>query len=152
MTSHTSLMTSLVKLKKFQAWKYWISLALEENELDTYISGEVPVPDGDKAKSLTPKELGQGQEDHCWFNHGSPYTISVWFLDQYIWRKEHKSKYDFEKTVEGCKNPEYRDHIVILYGGLSNQRTTCSSRIRSDDSHLEWYPGIMGFIHARNVC
>ena len=42
-----------------------ISLVLEENELDTYISGEVPVPEGDEAKSLTPKELGQCQEDHC---------------------------------------------------------------------------------------
>ena len=35
----------------------------EENELDTYIIREVPVPEGDEAKSLTPKELGQ--EDHC---------------------------------------------------------------------------------------
>ena len=37
----------------------------EETELDTYISREVPVPEGDEAKSLTPEELGQGQEDHC---------------------------------------------------------------------------------------
>ena len=32
----------------------------EENELDTYISKEVPVPEGDEAKSLTPEKLGQG--------------------------------------------------------------------------------------------
>ena len=32
----------------------------EENELDTHMSGEVPVPEGDEAKSLTPEELGQG--------------------------------------------------------------------------------------------
>ena len=37
----------------------------EENELDTYMSREVPVPEGDEVKSLTPEELGQGQEDHC---------------------------------------------------------------------------------------
>ena len=37
----------------------------EENELDTHMSGEVLVPEGDEAKSLTPEELGQGQEDHC---------------------------------------------------------------------------------------
>ena len=41
--------------------------------------------------------------------------------------------------------------------GLSNQRTTWSSKRRSEewrsgDSHLEWPPRIMGFIHARNVC
>ena len=36
----------------------------EENKLDTYISREVLVLQGDEAKSLTPEELGQGQEDH----------------------------------------------------------------------------------------
>ena len=42
-----------------------ISLVLEENELDTYISGKVPVQERDEAKGLTQEELGQGQEDHC---------------------------------------------------------------------------------------
>ena len=37
----------------------------EKNELDTYISREVPVLEGEEAKSLTLEELGQGQEDHC---------------------------------------------------------------------------------------
>ena len=37
----------------------------EENELDTYMSREVLVPEGDEARSLTQEELGQGQEDHC---------------------------------------------------------------------------------------
>ena len=37
----------------------------KENELDTYMSREVPVPQGDEARSLTPEEIGQGQEDHC---------------------------------------------------------------------------------------
>ena len=41
------------------------------------------------------------------------------FLDQAILREEHKLKDDFEKP-----NPECRDNIVILYKGLSNQRTT----------------------------
>ena len=71
----------------------------EENELDTYMSREVLVPEGDEAKILTPKELGQGQEDHCWFNHESHCTTSVfpkdtedvWFLEQTIWREELKS-------------------------------------------------------------
>ena len=49
----------------FQTWNYWISLILEENELDTYISREVPVLEGDEAKILTQEELGQDQEDHC---------------------------------------------------------------------------------------
>ena len=37
----------------------------EENELDTYIRREVPVPEGDEAQILTQEELGQTQEDHC---------------------------------------------------------------------------------------
>ena len=37
----------------------------EENELDTYMSRKVPVPEGDEARSLTQEELGQGQEAHC---------------------------------------------------------------------------------------
>ena len=58
--------------------------------MDTYISREVPVPYGDEAQSLTQEELDQGQEDYCWFNHGSSVfpkdTKDVWFLDQAIWR------------------------------------------------------------------
>ena len=53
----------LGKVDKFQTWKYMISL--KENELNTYISREVPVPYGDEAQSLTQEELDQGQEDHC---------------------------------------------------------------------------------------
>ena len=37
----------------------------EENELDTYMSREVPVLEGDEAKSLIQEELGQVQEDYC---------------------------------------------------------------------------------------
>ena len=35
----------------FRAWKYRISLVLEKNELDSYISEEVPVPEGYEAKA-----------------------------------------------------------------------------------------------------
>ena len=43
--------------RSIQAWKYRISLALEENELDSYIQEEVPVPNGDEAKALHKKKL-----------------------------------------------------------------------------------------------
>ena len=82
---------------------YYLS---EENGLDIYMSLEIPVPEGYEAQSLTQEELGQGQEDHRWFNHISTCTINVfpkdtkdvWFLDQAIWREEHKSEDGFEKT------------------------------------------------------
>ena len=121
----------------------------KENELDTYMSREVPVLEVDEPQSLTQEELDQGQEDHCWFNHESPYTTSVfpkytedvWLLDKYIWREEHKSEYDLKKPVEECEDPECRYRAVILYEGLSNQRTTWSGKRRSEecrsgDSHL----------------
>ena len=44
----------------------------EENELDTYMSREVPVLEEDETQSLTLEELDQGQEDHLliqsWMN------------------------------------------------------------------------------------
>ena len=68
---------------------------LEENELDTYMSREVPVPEGDEARSITQEENGQGQEDHYWFSHESTCITSVslktpmmfWLLDQDILRE-----------------------------------------------------------------
>ena len=50
MTHHTQLEEKLVGDDNFQAWKYKISLILEENDLDHYINGEVPYPKGDEAK------------------------------------------------------------------------------------------------------
>ena len=52
MSHHTKLDENLEGADKFRSWKYGISLVLEENELDSYISEEVPVPEGDEAKSL----------------------------------------------------------------------------------------------------
>ena len=70
----------------------------EENELDTYMSREAPVSEGDEARSLSQEEFGQGLEYHYWFSHESICTTSVflkdtkdvWFIDQAIWREEHK--------------------------------------------------------------
>ena len=53
----------------------------EENKLDTYISREVPVPEGDEARILTQEELGQHQEDHCRFSHESTCNTSVFLKD-----------------------------------------------------------------------
>ena len=46
MSHHTKLDEKLEGDENFRAWKYRISLVLEENELDSYISEEVPVPEG----------------------------------------------------------------------------------------------------------
>ena len=57
MSHHTNLDENLEGADKFRSWKYRISLVLEENELDSYINEEVPVPEGDEAKTLHKKKL-----------------------------------------------------------------------------------------------
>ena len=57
MSHHTNIHENIEGAGNFQAWKYRISLVLEENELDSYISEEVLVPEGDEAKDLHKKNL-----------------------------------------------------------------------------------------------
>ena len=57
MSHHTKLDENLEGADDFQAWKYRISLLLEENELHSYINGELPVPEGDGAKALHKKKM-----------------------------------------------------------------------------------------------
>ena len=55
MSHHTKIDENIQGDDNFRAWKYRISLVLEENELDSYINEEVPVPEGDEAKALHKK-------------------------------------------------------------------------------------------------
>ena len=57
MSHHTNLDEKLEGDDNFRAWKYRISLVLEENELDSYINEEVPVLEGDESKALHKKNL-----------------------------------------------------------------------------------------------
>ena len=57
MSHHTKLDENIEGVDNFWAWKYRISLVLEENELDSYIHEEVPIPEGDEAKALHKKKM-----------------------------------------------------------------------------------------------
>ena len=57
MSHHTNLDENLEGADNFRAYKYRISLVLEENELDSYINEEVPIPEEDEAKALHKKKL-----------------------------------------------------------------------------------------------
>ena len=57
MSHHTKLDENIEGDDNFWVRKYMISLVLEENELDSYISEEVPVPEGDEAKALHKRKL-----------------------------------------------------------------------------------------------
>ena len=58
-------MTSLLRLKNSKHGSIGSHEFLKKIKFDTYISGKVPIPEGDEAKILTQEELGQGKEDHC---------------------------------------------------------------------------------------
>ena len=53
----TKLDDKLQGADNFRAWKYRISLIVEENYLDKYISEEVPAPEGEEAKAIQKKIL-----------------------------------------------------------------------------------------------
>ena len=57
MYHHTKLDEKLEGADNFWAWKYRISLVLEENELESYISEEVPVWEGDEGTTLHKNKL-----------------------------------------------------------------------------------------------
>ena len=57
MIHHTRFEDKLGGADNFREWKYRISLILEENDLDQYISEEVPEPEGDEAKATHKKNL-----------------------------------------------------------------------------------------------
>ena len=52
MTHHTQLDDKLGGADNFRAWKYRISLILEENDLEKYINDKVPSLDGNEAKAI----------------------------------------------------------------------------------------------------
>ena len=58
MTSHSRLMTSLVKLKNSKHGSIGSHWFLKKMKLDPYISGKVLVAEGDEAKRITQEELG----------------------------------------------------------------------------------------------
>ena len=57
MTHHTHLNDNLRGADKFLAWKYRISLILEENDLVQYISKEVLEPEEGEAKAIHKNNL-----------------------------------------------------------------------------------------------
>ena len=57
MMNHTKVEDKLEGANNFRAWKYRISLIVEENYLDKYISEEVPALEGDEAKAIHKKNL-----------------------------------------------------------------------------------------------
>ena len=79
MTHHTYLEDTLGGANKFLAWKYNISLILEENDLDQYISKEVPKLEGDEAKAIHKNKLVKAKRIIAYFikDHRIPHVSSL---------------------------------------------------------------------------
>ena len=58
-------------------------------------------------------------------------TNDVWFLDQAIWREEHKLEYDLKKPVEECEDPECRDHAVIRVSQIKEQLEAVKEEVKN---------------------
>ena len=57
MTHHTQLEDNIGGDDKFRAWKYIISMILEENDLDQFITREVLELEGDEAKDAHKRSM-----------------------------------------------------------------------------------------------
>ena len=99
--------------------------------MDTYISGNVP--EGDDSKALHKKNLVKAKKiiadsikDHIIPQVSSLKTPKEMFdsLTKLFEGKPYKLEDYFDKSIEECKDPECKYHIVILCKGISNQRTT----------------------------
>ena len=61
MTHHTQLEDNLVEADNLQEWKYIIFLILEKNNLDQFISKEVPKPYGYDANSTHKRSMDKAK-------------------------------------------------------------------------------------------
>ena len=57
MTKNTKLDEKLEGVENFKAWKYWIMLILEENDLEGFIMEEFHDREGDGAKAKHKKDI-----------------------------------------------------------------------------------------------
>ena len=109
MYHHTNLDENLEGADNFRAWKYRISLVLEENELDSYINEEVLVPEGNEAKALHKKNLVKAKRiiADSIKDHLLPHSYSL---------KTPKEMFDsLTKLFEGKKinQKKYRNFVIL---------------------------------------
>ena len=57
MAPNTKIDEKLEGVENFQAWNYRIILILQENDLDEFVKGEVPEPEGEEVKTKFKKDM-----------------------------------------------------------------------------------------------
>ena len=122
--------TKLEGADKFRAWKYRISLVLEENELDSYIQEEVPVLEGDEEKAL----------------HKNKMVMEKRIIVDSI--KDHLIPY-----VSSLKTPKAMfDALTNLFEGKNiNQKMTLRNQLKNVKlQKSDTSPTSQGFLRSRN--
>ena len=136
MYHHTKLDENLEGVDNFRAWKYRISLILEENELDSYINEEVPVPEGDKAKALHKKKLVMAKriildsiKDHLIPQVSSLKTLKAMFddLTKLFEGKNINQNMTLRNQLKNVKITECRNNPVLFHKSFLDQRETRGS-------------------------
>ena len=121
MSHHTKLDEKIEGADNFWSWKYRISLVLEENELDSYINEEIPVPERDEAKALHKKKLVMSKriivdsiKDHLIPKVSSLNTPKAMFdaLTKLLEGKNIKSKKKLTEEPEETREPIIHDTIM----------------------------------------
>jgi hypothetical protein len=77
MFASVKLVDKLEGVENFRAWKYWIALILEENDLARFVKEEVLEPVDAAEKRKAPKGHNQGQKNHRRFNQRPPDFLCV---------------------------------------------------------------------------
>ena len=122
MSHHTKIDENLDGADNFRSWKYRISLVLEENELDSYINEEVPVPKGDEAKALHKKNMVMEKRIIV-------YSIKDNLIPQVSSLKTPKAMFDaLTKLFEGKK---YINRKMTLRNQLKNVKIQNVEKIQS---------------------
>ena len=131
MTHHTQLEDKIEGDNNFRAWKYKISIILEENDLDQYITEEVPQPEWDEAKDAHKRSMDKAKriiafsiKDHL-IPHVSSFKKPKRVYDSLknMFKGKKINQKMSEEPLEECEDTELWDYTVLLHKGCSNQRT-----------------------------
>ena len=121
MTHHTQLEDKLGGFNNLWAWKYWISLILEGNDLDQYISKEVPELEGDEAKVVHKRRMDKAKRI-------IPDSIKDHLIPHVSSFKTSKEVYDALKNIFEGKNINQK---VTLRNRLKNVKIQNLDTIQS---------------------
>ena len=126
-THNTQLEDKLRGADNFRAWKYRISLILEENDLDQYINEEFPDPEGDEAKDNHKNNLIKSKriitysiKDHLIPHVSSLKTPKEVFddLKKLFKGKKINLNMTLKNELKNVNIKEIRDSDVLLHKGF----------------------------------